>query len=141
MLVRYIVFFSAQKPLSNCTVPPEPQKYCNSNSQLPTPNSQLPTPNSQFPKIRNLCTSPRLRTAIIATGEKAKRVDELYGSNNLINLKKLQREQKFRKAGININELDMNYIVNQKDFEELGKFLSLYHCVFAGLVVDEYFFN
>ncbi len=80
-----------------------------------------------------------IRSKLIATGEKGKKIDELYGGNNLINLKKLQREQKFRKAGIDISELDMNYIVNQKDFEELGKFLSLYHCVFAGLVADEYF--
>ncbi|MGD1807128.1 tetratricopeptide repeat protein [Dapis sp. BLCC M126] len=80
-----------------------------------------------------------IRSKLIATGEKGKRIDELYAGNNLINLKKLQREQKFRKAGIDISELDMNYIVNQKDFEELGKFLSLYHCVFAGLVADEYF--
>ncbi|NEP39779.1 MAG: tetratricopeptide repeat protein [Okeania sp. SIO2G4] len=80
-----------------------------------------------------------IRSKLIATGEKGKKIDELYGGNNLINLKKLQREQKFRKAGIDISELDMNYIVNQKDFEELGKFLTLYHCIFAGLVADEYF--
>ena len=80
-----------------------------------------------------------IRAKLIATGEKAKKIDELYAGNNLINLKKLQQEQKFRKAEIDISELDMNYIVNQKDFEELGKFLNLYHCVFAGLVADEYF--
>ncbi len=80
-----------------------------------------------------------IRSKLIATGEKGKKIDELYGGNNLINLKKLQREQKFRKAGIDISELDMTYIVNQKDFEELGKFLSIYHCIFAGLVADEYF--
>ncbi|NET24110.1 tetratricopeptide repeat protein [Okeania sp. SIO1I7] len=80
-----------------------------------------------------------IRAKLIATGEKTKKIDELYGGNNLINIKKLQREQKFRKAGIDISELDMNYIVNQKDFEELGKFLSIYHCIFAGLVADEYF--
>ncbi len=80
-----------------------------------------------------------IRSKLIATGEKAKKIDELYAGNNLINLKKLQREQKFRKAGIDISELDMTYIVNQKDFDELEKFLSLYHCLFAGLVADEYF--
>ena len=79
------------------------------------------------------------RNRLVAAGEKPEDVDKFYGGNNLKNLKTLQKENKFKKAGVETRDLNLEYIVEREDFEELGKFFSLYHCLFAGLVADEYF--
>ena len=81
----------------------------------------------------------RTRKKLIAAGEKPEDVDKLYGKENVNNLQTLLREHRFRAAGIDASELELSYSINKKDFEALGQFLIIYHCVFAGLVADEYF--
>ena len=81
----------------------------------------------------------KTKEKLIAAGENPEDVDKLYGRDNVKNLETLQREERFRAAGIDSSELELNYSINKKDFEELCQFLIIYHCVFAGLVADEYF--
>lgn len=81
----------------------------------------------------------KTKEALIATGESSEEVDKLYGGDNVKNLEIWQREKKFQEAGLDLRELDFNYIINKKDFEELGRFIVIYHCIFAGLLYDEYF--
>ena len=80
-----------------------------------------------------------VKNKLVAAGETAETVDKVYGGDNLKNLQTLQKEQKFKKAGVAAKDLNLNYVVNREDFEELGKFFTVYHCLFAGLVADEYF--
>ena len=79
------------------------------------------------------------RNKLIAAGENPEEVDTLYGGDNVENLETWQREERFRQAGIDVGEVELNYVVNKKDFEQLCQFLVIYHCLFAGLVIDEYF--
>jgi WD40 repeat protein len=81
----------------------------------------------------------KTKEKLIAAGENPEDVDKLYGRDNVKNLETLQREERFRAAGIDSSEVELNYSINKKDFEELCQFLIIYHCVFAGLVADEYF--
>ncbi len=79
------------------------------------------------------------KTKLIAAGVSPEEVDKLYGADNAKNLVLLQLEERFKQAGINSGELELDYTINKKDFEELCQFLIVYHCLFAGLVADEYF--
>lgn len=79
------------------------------------------------------------REKLIAAGENLEEIDALYGGDNPENLETWQREQKCRRVGIDIDEIEFNYSVNQQDIEHLCQFLALYQCLFAGLVIDEYF--
>ncbi|BAY26705.1 hypothetical protein NIES2100_65210 [Calothrix sp. NIES-2100] len=79
------------------------------------------------------------RKKLIATGENPEEVDKLYGGDNLQNWAILQREESARKAGVDKNEVEYHYMVNKKDVEELSNFITIYHCIFAGLIADEYF--
>jgi WD40 repeat protein len=81
----------------------------------------------------------KTRVKLIAAGENPEDVDKLYGRDNVKNLETLQREERFRTAGVDSSELELSYSINKKDFDELSQFLIIYHCVFAGLVADEYF--
>ncbi len=80
-----------------------------------------------------------VKNKLVAVGEKPETADKLYGGDNLKNLQTLLKEEKFKKAGIAAQDVNLNYVVNREDFEELGKFFTIYHCLFAGLVADEYF--
>lgn len=82
---------------------------------------------------------PETRAKLIAAGVNSEEVDKVYGKETLKNWESLQQEERFRQAGIDTSELEINYIVNKKDFEELCQFLIIYHCVFAGMIADEYF--
>jgi WD40 repeat protein len=79
------------------------------------------------------------RTKLINAGVSSEEVDKLYGADNAKNLLILQLEERFKQAGIDSGDLELDYSVNKKDFEELCQFLIIYHCLFAGLVADEYF--
>ena len=79
------------------------------------------------------------REKLIAAGENLEEIDALYGGDNPKNLETLQRERKCRRVGIDIDEIDFNYSVNKQDVEHLCQFLAIYQCLFAGLVIDEYF--
>ncbi|WP_017718366.1 tetratricopeptide repeat protein [Kamptonema formosum] len=82
---------------------------------------------------------PETRAWLIAAGEKPEEVDRLFGGDSLKNWEILQREERLREAGIDAENLELNYIVSKKDCEDLCQFLIVYHCLFAGLVADEYF--
>lgn len=75
---------------------------------------------------------------LIAAGEPEAEVDQLAGDNRE-NLKTLELEERCKKAGVDTNL--RSYVVNKKDFEELGEILIIYHCLFAGLIADEYFLS
>jgi hypothetical protein len=81
----------------------------------------------------------KIRQQLIAQGHKPKSVDNLYGKEYLVNLVKLYQELQLKKIGIQPDDLDLNYQINKKDLEDLYQFLIVYHCLFAGLVADEYF--
>jgi tetratricopeptide (TPR) repeat protein len=81
----------------------------------------------------------KTRKTLIATGESPEEVDKLYGGDNVKNLEIWQREKRFQEAGLDLSELEFDYTINKKDFEELCQFILIYHCVFAGLFCDEYF--
>jgi WD40 repeat protein len=81
----------------------------------------------------------KTRKKLIAAGEKPEEIDKLYGRDNVTNLRMLLREERFRVVGIDSRELELSYSINKKDFEALCQFLIIYHCVFSGLVADEYF--
>lgn len=79
------------------------------------------------------------RTKLINAGVSSEEVDKVYGADNAKNLVLLQLEERFKQAGIDSGDLELDYTINKKDFEELCQFLIIYHCLFAGLVADEYF--
>lgn len=79
------------------------------------------------------------RTKLINAGVSSEEVDNVYGADNAKNLVLLQLEERFKESGIDSGELELDYTINKKDFEELCQFLIIYHCLFAGLVADEYF--
>lgn len=79
------------------------------------------------------------RTKLINAGVSSEEVDKVYGADNAKNLVLLQLEERFKQSGIDSGELELDYTINKKDFEELCQFLIIYHCLFAGLVADEYF--
>ncbi|MBE9143139.1 tetratricopeptide repeat protein [Planktothrix mougeotii] len=102
--------------------------------------SRLPYRNILYDAAKNRAKKwLETREKLIATGESSEEVDKIYGADNVQNLAILQKEEKFRSSGINISDLELHYRVNSKDFEELGQFFILYHCVFSGLIADEYF--
>lgn len=76
---------------------------------------------------------------LIAAGEKEDKIDELYGGDNVQNLITFQKEEKFKHVGIDVKNLEINYLLNKKDFECFSQFLIFYNSLFAGLVIDEYF--
>lgn len=79
------------------------------------------------------------RTKLINAGVSSEEVDKVYGADNAKNLVLLQLEERFKESGIDSGELELDYTINKKDFEELCQLLIIYHCLFAGLVADEYF--
>lgn len=102
--------------------------------------SRLPYRNILYDAAKNRARKwLETRERLIATGENPEEVDKIYGADNVQNLAILQKEEKFRSSGINISDLELHYRVNNKDFEDLGQFFIVYHCVFSGLIADEYF--
>ncbi|MBD2480980.1 tetratricopeptide repeat protein [Planktothrix sp. FACHB-1365] len=102
--------------------------------------SRLPYRNILYDAAKNRARKwLETREKLIATGENPEEVDKMYGADNVQNLAILQKEEKFRSSGISISDLELHYRVNNKDFEDLGQFFILYHCVFSGLIADEYF--
>ncbi|MGF1488818.1 MAG: tetratricopeptide repeat protein [Prochloraceae cyanobacterium] len=76
---------------------------------------------------------------LIAAGEKEEKIDELYGGDNVQNLISFQKEEKFKHVGIDVENLEIHYSINKQDLEHLANFLIFCNCLFAGLVIDEYF--
>jgi len=81
----------------------------------------------------------KTRKKLILAGENAAKVDQVYGGENQENLMTLKREVKLKKAGINVKELELKYLVNKQDVELLREMINIWHCLVIGLVADEYF--
>lgn len=81
----------------------------------------------------------KLRQQLIKQGNKPALIDKLYGKEYLANLVKLYQELQLQKIGAKLEEVDLDYRIDKKDLEDLYQFLIIYHCLFAGLVADEYF--
>ncbi len=79
----------------------------------------------------------KTRNQLIELGETPADVDLVYGGDNVQNLATLKKAEKFKLAGI--NTVNLTYLVNKKDYENLAQFLIIYHSIFTGLVADEYF--
>ncbi|MDJ0728109.1 MAG: tetratricopeptide repeat protein [Prochloraceae cyanobacterium] len=81
----------------------------------------------------------KIKYKLIAAGEKPDKIDRLYGGDNAENLVTLRKEEKLKHVGIDVKNLGISYSVNKKDLEYLYQFLIFYNCLFAGLIIDEYF--
>jgi WD40 repeat protein len=79
----------------------------------------------------------KTRNKLIELGKNPEEIDQLYGGDDVQNLKTLKQEEELTKAGI--NNLKFTYLVNEEDFQNLAEFLIIYHCIFTGLVADDYF--
>jgi hypothetical protein len=79
----------------------------------------------------------KTRNKLIELGKNPEEVDQLYGGDDVQNLNTLKQEKELTKAGI--TNLKFTYLVNEEDFQNLAEFLIIYHCIFTGLVADEYF--
>ncbi len=79
----------------------------------------------------------KTRNKLMELGKKTDEIDQLYGGEDVQNLNTLKQEEELTKAGI--NNLKFTYLVNEEDFQNLAEFLIIYHCIFTGLVADEYF--
>jgi tetratricopeptide (TPR) repeat protein len=55
------------------------------------------------------------------------------------NLAIYRREGEWLKLGEDPTELERNYHLIPKDYDQLRRILGIYHCVFAGILADEYF--
>ncbi|MEB3182166.1 MAG: SUMF1/EgtB/PvdO family nonheme iron enzyme [Nostocaceae cyanobacterium] len=55
------------------------------------------------------------------------------------NLKIIAREQQCLEAGEDLTEIERDYNLHHQDYAELRQFISIIHCLFAGLIADEYF--
>jgi hypothetical protein len=78
-----------------------------------------------------------IRNKLIKLGENEAEIDQVYGKDNVQNLATFKKEIKFKEAGI--DDFKISYLVNKEDYENLAQFLIIYHCIFSGLVADEYF--
>jgi len=72
---------------------------------------------------------------LLACGESLEDVKRL-GGDNYLNLEILEKEEKWKRHGIDTSELALDYKVNAKDFEVLSQLLITCHCLVAGWVAD-----
>jgi len=76
-------------------------------------------------------------------GKNPKELEALYGEKifkgYLENLKIIEREEQAAENGIDPAKIERLYNIHQEDYDELSEFLGICHCLFAGLLADEYF--
>ncbi|HEY9812254.1 MAG TPA: tetratricopeptide repeat protein, partial [Candidatus Sericytochromatia bacterium] len=102
--------------------------------------SRLPYREILYESAKNRARKWReIRAKLIAAGVSESEADKTYGKDNIKNWESLQLEEQLQQAGIPTKELAVKYFINKKDVEELGQFLIICHCLFAGLIADEYF--
>ena len=102
--------------------------------------SRLPYREILYESAKNRARKWReIRAKLIATGVSESEADQTYGKDNIKNWETLQLEEQLQQGGIPTKELAVKYFINKKDVEELGQILSICHCLFAGLIADEYF--
>lgn len=72
---------------------------------------------------------------LLACGESLEEVNRL-GGDNAFNLEIWEKEEKWKRYGIDTSELVLDYKVNHKDFAALSQLLVTCHCLVAGWVAD-----
>jgi len=72
---------------------------------------------------------------LLACGESIEDVKRL-GGDNCFNLEVLEKEEKWKRFGIDTNELALEYKVSAKDFEALSQLLIICHSLVAGWIAD-----
>jgi WD40 repeat protein len=72
---------------------------------------------------------------LLACGESPDVINRL-GKDNCFNLDLLEKEEKWRRQGIDPSELALDYKVNHQDVEALSQLLITCHCLVAGWVAD-----
>lgn len=72
---------------------------------------------------------------LLACGESLEDVNKLAGDNSF-NLSVLEKEEKWKRHGIDTSELELAYQVNTKDVEALSQLLITCHCLIAGWIAD-----
>ena len=96
----------------------------------------------EFAKMRTLRWKQD-RDAHIAAGKEPSEFDEIYSQETtnrfLENIRIIERERRCLEMGRDLRELDRRYSIHQIDYEALQKFIANCHCLFAGLLADEYF--
>jgi len=78
------------------------------------------------------------RDKLLALGKTLADVQRL-GGENAINLAVLEEAEALAAAGIDVGELQLEYRVTAKDWEELCQFLIASHCLVAGWLVDMHY--
>ncbi|MBW4562938.1 MAG: WD40 repeat domain-containing protein [Mojavia pulchra JT2-VF2] len=79
----------------------------------------------------------KIRDELLSIGENLDEINSL-GKDNVINLAILEKSETWRKQGIDINKLSLQYQINQQDLENLCQVLINCHCLIAGWVADIY---
>lgn len=72
-------------------------------------------------------------------GTTLEEIDKLYGGDNPENFKRLQTEEKLKQAGIDQHDLQINYQINQKDWDQLCHVLVNCHCLIVGWITDAHY--
>ncbi|MCA1993323.1 MAG: WD40 repeat domain-containing protein, partial [Coleofasciculus sp. S288] len=72
---------------------------------------------------------------LLACGESLEEVKKL-GGDNVFNLEMLEKEEKWKRYGIDTSELALDYRVSNKDIEALAQLLITCHCLVAGWIAD-----
>ncbi len=78
------------------------------------------------------------RDKLLALGKTMADVERL-GGDQAINLAILEEAEALAAAGIDVGELQLEYRVTAKDWEELCQFLIASHCLVAGWLVDMHY--
>ncbi len=72
---------------------------------------------------------------LLGCGESTEEVNRL-GGDNCFNLDVLEKEEKWKRYGIDTSQLSLEYKVSNTDFEALSQLLITCHCLVAGWVAD-----
>jgi uncharacterized protein YjiK len=100
--------------------------------------SRLPYKEIVYQSAKNRAIEwKKVRDELISLGENLEDINHL-GGDNIINLALLEKAEKWKKQGIDISNLSLQYQVNRQDFEKLCEVLITCHCLVAGWVADVY---
>ncbi|HAZ48820.1 MAG TPA: hypothetical protein DDW76_14890 [Cyanobacteria bacterium UBA11369] len=106
--------------------------------------SQLPWKEVQIEFAKMAALSWRTaRQAEETAGGNPVDIDFLYEESQLERFAKhleiLDREEKAKQRRLGLNRIKRNYEITTEEIEESGKYFVVLHCLWFGLLVDEYF--
>jgi WD40 repeat protein len=79
----------------------------------------------------------KIRDQLLALGENAEDVRKM-GGDKASNLELLEKEERWKAAGVDVSQLSLDYQVTLEDFEKLCRVLIDCHCLIASWVADTY---